>query len=240
MSLAINIDQASLDHDFVIMHVCWQQGGAMTILSSMVFNGARKRSHTLILAHGAGAPMDSPFMATFAEELAAAGLCVGRFEFPYMQRRRAEGSKRPPDRAPKLLDAWTEAIDAVRVTMPQGGKLFIGGKSMGGRMASLIADEQGVDGLICLGYPFHPFGKPEKTRTEHLLDLKTPTLIAQGTRDTMGGLVAVQGYSLSKAIRLHWLDDGDHSFKPRKKSGRTEDQNWSEAIAEVATFVKGF
>jgi uncharacterized protein len=211
----------------------------MTILPSMVFNGARKRSHTLVLAHGAGAPMDSPFMAAFAEGLATAGLCVGRFEFPYMQRRRAEGGRRPPDRAPKLLDAWAEVIDAVRASMPKGGKLIIGGKSMGGRMASLIADEQGVDGLVCLGYPFHPSGKPEKTRTEHLLDLKTPTLIAQGTRDALGGTEAVKGYSLSKSIRLHWLEDGDHSFKPRKKSGRTEDQNWSEAIAEVAAFVEG-
>jgi uncharacterized protein len=215
-----------------------EPGKVMTILPTMLFNGARKRSHTLILAHGAGAAMDSPFMVAFGEGLAAAGLCVGRFEFPYMQRRRAEGGRRPPDRAPKLLDAWAEVIDAVRDSMPKDGKLIIGGKSMGGRMASLVADDKCVDGLVCLGYPFHPSGKPEKTRTEHLLDLKTPTLIAQGTRDALGGTEAVQGYSLSKSIRLLWLEDGDHSFKPRKKSGRSEEQNWSEAIAEVATFVK--
>jgi len=211
----------------------------MTILKFMLFDGARKRSHTLILAHGAGAPMDSPFMATCAEGLAKAGLCVGRFEFPYMQRRRAEGTKRPPDRAPKLLEAWAEVIDAVRSGMPKGGKLIIGGKSMGGRIASMVADEQAVDGLVCLGYPFHPPGKPEKTRTDHLVALKTPSLIVQGTRDTLGGLEAVQGYTLSKSICLHWLEDGDHSFKPRKKSGRTEEQNLSEGISEVAGFVKG-
>ena len=210
----------------------------MTILSTMLFDGARKRSHTLILAHGAGAPMDSPFMEAFAEGLAATGLCVGRFEFPYMQTRRATGSKRPPDRAPKLQEAWAEVIAAVRKTMPKDGRLFIGGKSMGGRIASLVADDQAADGLVCLGYPFHPLGKPEKTRTEHLVGLGTPTLIVQGTRDTMGNQEAVSGYTLSKKIRLHWLEDGDHSFKPRKKSGRTEEQNWAEGIAEVAGFLE--
>ena len=209
----------------------------MTILSTMLFDGARKRQHTLILAHGAGAPMDSPFMVAFAEGLAATGVCVGRFEFPSMQTRRATGSTRPPDRAPKLQEAWAEVIAAVRNTMPKDGRLIIGGKSMGGRIASLVADDQAADGLVCLGYPFHPLGKPEKTRTEHLAGLKAPTLIVQGTRDTMGNQDAVSGYTLSKKIRLHWLEDGDHSFKPRKKSGRTEEQNWSEGITEVAGFL---
>jgi uncharacterized protein len=211
----------------------------MTIIPTMLFDGERKSSHTFLFAHGAGAPMDSPFMAAFAESLAATGMCVGRFEFSYMQRRRAEGGKRPPDRAPKLQDAWADVIAEVRATLPKGGRLIIGGKSMGGRIASMVADNQGVDGLVCLGYPFHPPGKPEKTRTEHLAGLRTPALIVQGTRDTMGGTEAVSGYRLSKSIRLHWLEDGDHSFKPRKKSGRTEDQNWSEGIAKVAGFVKG-
>ena len=183
--------------------------------------------------------MDSPFMVAFAEGLTASDMCVGRFEFSYMQRRRAEGTKRPPDQAPKLMECWTDVIAEVRGTMPKGGKLIIGGKSMGGRMASLVADDAGVDGLVCLGYPFHPPGRPEKTRTDHLEGLKTPTLIVQGTRDTMGGTEAVAGYSLSSKIELQWLEDGDHSFKPRKKSGRTEDQNWQEGITGVASFVKG-
>ena len=210
----------------------------MTLLPTMLFDGARKRSHTFVFAHGAGAPMDSPFMVAFAEGLVKAGLCVGRFEFPYMQTRRKEGSKRPPDRGPKLEEAWREAIADIRAGLPKGGKLVIGGKSMGGRIASLVADDQGVDGLVCLGYPFHPPGRPEKTRTEHLADLKTPTLIVQGTRDTMGGQEAVAGYSLSGSIGLHWLEDGDHSFKPRKKSGRTEEQNWSEGIQAAADFIQ--
>ena len=207
-------------------------------LPTMLFDGARKRSHTFLFAHGAGAPMDSPFMEFFAKGLADEGLCVGRFEFPYMQRRRAEGTKRPPDRGPKLLEAWSEVIAEVRDGLPKGGRLIIGGKSMGGRIASMVADDQGVDGLVCLGYPFHPPGRPEKTRTEHLAELQTPALIVQGTRDSMGGQEAVAGYQLSKSMKLHWLEDGDHSFKPRKKSGRTEEQNWLEGVTEVAAFVK--
>ena len=215
----------------------------MSILTSMIFNGSRNQTNTLLLAHGAGAPMDSPIMEALARGLADTGLCVGRFEFPYMQRRRAEGTRRPPDRAPILIQAWADVVTQTRPTLPKGGKLFIGGRSMGGRMATLaVADGDGpqldVDGLVCLGYPFHPAGKPEKTRTDHLLGLKTPTLIVQGTRDPMGTTQDVAGYDLSAAIKLHWLEDGDHDFKPRKKSGRTEDQNRSEGIAAVIEFIK--
>lgn len=109
---------------------------------------------------------------------------------------------------------------------------------MGGRIASMVADDAGVDGLVCLGYPFHPPGRPEKTRTEHLAALATPTLVVQGTRDSFGTFDDVAGYALSPAIRLAWMEDGDHSFKPRKASGRTEEQNWNEGIAAVAAFLK--
>ena len=115
--------------------------------------------------------------------------------------------------------------------------LVIGGKSMGGRMASLIADEAGVAGLVCLGYPFHPPGRPEKTRTAHLESLRTPALIVQGTRDTLGNREDVGRYTLSDAIGLTWLEDGDHSFKPRKASGLTEAENWAAGIAAVADFM---
>lgn len=190
------------------------------------------RGAPVALAHGAGAPMDSAFMAAFADGLAAAGLRVVRFEFPYMAGRRT-GGKRPPDRQPVLLDTWRAVIGHFGA-----GKLVIGGKSMGGRMASLVADEMGVRGLVCLGYPFYAPGKPDRPRVEHLEALRTPTLICQGERDPMGDRDAVAGYKLSKNIRLHWLADGDHGFKPRKASGRTEAQNWAEAIAAVAHFVK--
>lgn len=196
-------------------------------------NGNPDAPNRLILAHGAGAPMDSPFMDFFAEKLGSDDLHVIRFEFEYMRRRRAEGTKRPPDRQPKLLDCWQQVIS----DWSDGARLFIGGKSMGGRMASLIADEAGVSGLICLGYPFYAPGKQDKPRVEHLVELKTPTLIVQGTRDTMGNLEAVPSYDLSSNIRLNWLEDGDHSFKPRKASGRTEEQNWREGCEAVSGFI---
>lgn len=117
------------------------------------------------------------------------------------------------------------------------GPIYIGGKSMGGRMASLVADELGVAGLICLGYPFHPPGKPDKLRTAHLAGLQTPTLICQGERDTFGQRAEVAGYDLSSAINFEWLPDGDHSFKPRKRSGFTEADNLAAAAAACAAFI---
>lgn len=175
----------------------------------------------LCLAHGAGAPMESDFMAAMAGRLAARGARVIRFEFPYMRKRRADGKKRPPDRQPVLLDTYRAVVAAIRAGAagPPPARLAIGGKSMGGRMASLIADETRVDALICLGYPFHPPGKPEKLRTEHLESLDTPALICQGERDPFGRREEVADYALSPRIAVHWVPDGDHDLKPRKKSG---------------------
>ena len=186
-----------------------------------------------LFAHGAGAPMDSPFMETIAKGLAGFGIQVIRFEFPYMHRRRSEGINPPPNKEHVLLDCWREHIAAWR----DKGPLAIGGKSLGGRMASLIADKQQVNGLVCLGYPFHPPGKPERLRTEHLAQLKSPTLIVQGTRDTLGNEEEVANYHLSPAIEVSWLQDGDHSFKPRKKSGFTEESHLQIATAAVAGFL---
>src|SRR5262249_53782655 len=119
--------------------------------------------------------MDSSFMSFFAKELAGRGFQIARFEFPYMAGYRKTGEKRPPDRQDVLTATWRRVVEML------GAKgLVIGGKSMGGRIASLIADEAGVDGLICLGYPFHPVDKPMQLRVEHLRTIKTPTLIVQG------------------------------------------------------------
>jgi hypothetical protein len=197
-------------------------------------DGPPEAPATVILAHGAGAGMDSPAMTAFAEGLAAAGLHAVRFEFPYMQRRRESGNRGGPDRAPVLLETWRQVIESF-----DRRRLIIGGKSMGGRIASMVADDAGVRGLVCLGYPFHPPGRPEKLRTEHLAGLQTPTLIVQGTRDPFGNAGEVSGYDLSPAISLHWLEDGDHSFKPRKSSGRTLEQNLEEAIAAIVSFIEG-
>jgi predicted alpha/beta-hydrolase family hydrolase len=177
--------------------------------------------------------MDSPFMQRVAEGVAASGVRVIRFEFPYMQRRRETGKRGAPDPPRVLMQSFRDAIE-------EGGgsrELVIGGKSMGGRIASMVADDAGVLGLVCLGYPFHPPGKLEKTRTSHLESLRTPTLILQGTRDSFGSLEDVRGYKLSKAIQIEWLEDGDHSFKPRVRSGRTEADNVRAAVALAAEFI---
>ena len=199
---------------------------------TLLFDGPDGGSPTLVLAHGAGAPMDSPFMTGVTERLAAMGHRVARFEFPYMARRRAEGTKRPPDRQPILLDSWRKVIGHF------GGpeNVVIGGKSMGGRMASLIAAEMPVRGLLCLGYPFHPPGKPEKTRTEHLAALDVPGLILQGTRDPFGRPDEIAAYQLSDRTTVHWIEDGDHDLKPRKSSGRDH----AAALDEIAEVASGF
>jgi predicted alpha/beta-hydrolase family hydrolase len=203
-----------------------------------IFDGPKDAPVSLVLAHGAGAPMDSPFMAHMAEGLGARGRRVARFEFPYMAARRGDGKKRPPDRAPALLESWRAVI--AELGGPGGGpNLAIGGKSLGGRMASLIADEMGVRALVCLGYPFHPPGRPETLRTAHLETLETRSLILQGERDPLGARDEVAGYGLSPAIRLAWCPDGDHSFKPRKASGRSQEDNWDLAVAVVFEFLTG-
>ena len=209
-------------------------------LPDLLIDGPASAPVTVALAHGAGAPMDSAFMVAFSEGLAERGLRCVRFEFPYMAQRRDDGKKRPPNRAPILLETWRAVIDHLG-----RDNLVIGGKSMGGRMASMVArelEDEGapVKGLVCLGYPFHPPGKPEKAegRMAHLLDIKTPTLILQGARDTFGGIDQVPDLPLSDAIRVQWLEDGDHGFKPRKKSGRSEAQNWAEAIDAMAAFAR--
>ncbi|WP_298188435.1 alpha/beta family hydrolase [uncultured Pseudomonas sp.] len=190
---------------------------------------------TLILAHGAGAPMDSGFMQDMAQLLAARGIAVLRFEFAYMAARRLDGKKRPPNPQVKLLEQWREVYRQVRQQV--AGPLAIGGKSMGGRMASLLADELGADALVCLGYPFYAVGKPEKPRVAHLADLRTPTLIVQGERDALGNHQAVASYRLAESIKLHWLTAGDHDLKPLKSSGFTHQQHLLNAADALAAFL---
>lgn len=189
----------------------------------------------LILAHGAGAPMDSPFMQQMTERLVARGVAVLRFEFAYMAERRATGRKRPPNPQSQLLQQWREVYRSVR--QQTAGRLAIGGKSMGGRMASLLADELEVDALVCLGYPFYAAGKPEKPRVAHLAELRTPSLIIQGARDALGDRDTVASYSLSPAICMHWLTAADHDLKPLKKSGLTHEQHLDSAAGVVAAFL---
>jgi len=191
-----------------------------------------------LCAHGAGAGMATPFMAAIAAALAERGIATLRFEFAYMAARRASGTKKPPPRAERLLEEYVAAVRAA----PKDAPLFIGGKSMGGRVASLIADrlwaEGLIAGLICLGYPFHPPKRPAELRTAHLAGLRCPALIIQGERDPFGSRAEVEGYALSPAIRLVWAADGDHDLGPRGASGHTRRGNLAAAAAAIAAFAE--
>ena len=180
-----------------------------------LFDGPAEARTTILFAHGAGAPMDSASMQASAVALAGEGFRVARFEFAYMAARRS-GVRKPPPRAETLIPEYEAAVAALGAS----GRLVIGGKSMGGRVASLVADRlragDAVRGLLCLGYPFHPPGKPEQLRTAHLAALAIPTLICQGTRDEFGTREEVASYALSDRIEILWLEDGDHDLKPRK------------------------
>lgn len=187
---------------------------------------------TFVLAHGAGAAMDSRGMTDVASRLAARGIRVVRFEFAYMAARRV-GVRRPPPRADTLLDEYRSVLAEV------GARPVIGGRSMGGRVASMLADDADVAGLACLSYPWHPPAKPDQPRTAHLEHLRTPTLIVQGTRDPFGTPEEVAGYALSPAVELLWLEDGDHDLRPRKAvSGFTHAQHLDAAADAVAAFVR--
>ncbi|MFB9143836.1 alpha/beta family hydrolase [Vibrio artabrorum] len=189
---------------------------------------------TFIFAHGAGAGMDHEFMRLVAKGLALKGIRVIRFNFPYMIKRAEEGKRRPPDRAPKLLEAYQGIIEQYC----DADKLVIGGKSMGGRMASHLSEVNKVAGIACLGFPFHPPGKPEKYKGEHLAELKKPCLILQGERDTFGKREEFADFDLSDSVRVEFIPDGDHSFKPRKSSGYTEQQNIALTVEKLSAFIK--
>lgn len=195
-------------------------------------DGPESAGATLLLAHGAGAGMESPFLRDVAAGLAAAGIRVVRFEFPYMAARR-QGSRRGPDPQGRLLDCFRAAVERWR----DAGPLSLGGKSMGGRMATMVADELGARSVVVFGYPFHPPGRPDRLRVAHLGTLATPTLILQGERDPFGGRAEVPGYPLGPAIQLEWLPDGDHSLAPRRRSGRSAEENLTTALAAAAGFV---
>jgi predicted alpha/beta-hydrolase family hydrolase len=205
-----------------------------------LFDGPEDARATVLLAHGAGAPMDSASMTATAKALAAEGLRVARFEFGYMASRRTSDGRKPPPRAETLNPEYLAAIDQLAAK----GMLIIGGKSMGGRVASMIADDLydagKIAGLVCLGYPFHPPAKPQQLRTKHLIGLRTPTLICQGTRDEFGTRDEVPGYGLSKSIDVLWLEDGDHDLKPRKSISGFSAADHLKTVAEaIAAFAQG-
>ena len=207
-------------------------------MTGILQDGPRDAPLTVLLAHGAGAPMDTLFMNAIAEGLAAWDLNVLRFEFAYMAARRQDGTRRPPPRAEQLIDEYRAVVGELALRRP----LVIGGKSLGGRVASMIAEELflagRVDGLLCLGYPFHAAGEAELLRVAHLAQLTVPMLICQGERDPFGALNELPSFGLAEAIGLHWLPDGDHEFRPRKASGETWEGNLSAAASAIAHWTR--
>lgn len=197
-------------------------------------NTAHKPIANFVFAHGAGAGQNSEFMQLIANGIAKQNINVIRFNFAYMQLAQELGKRRPPDRADKLIVHFNAVVSGIDKSLP----IFIGGKSMGGRMASMLLEKSNALGCICMGYPFHPPGKREKLRTEHLLAINKPVLILQGERDTFGTREEVDTFNLSERVELSYLADGDHSFKPRKASGATLEANLVQIIEHSITFIR--
>jgi predicted alpha/beta-hydrolase family hydrolase len=206
-------------------------------------SGPENAGCRLILAHGAGAGITSPFLEKISELLAERKIAVTRFEFDYMSARRHGKARRPPPKAQSLADEYRDFLRGRLSQARYRPPLVIGGKSLGGRVASLVADEfhqrKDVSGLVCFGYPFHPPRKPERLRIEHLEKLRCPTLIVQGERDPFGNRAEIEALNLSEVITFAWIGDGDHDFGPRSGSGFTREGNLAAAADAIAAFIAG-
>ena len=241
--------EPNLEHASAQLHSHYQNQLGFWLMSEIHFLDNLPNGDAIahvLLAHGSMAAMDSPFLEELTENLVERQLAVHRFEFAYMAERRSKGKKRPPPRAEKLTTEYIEAITQVREShVTQDEKLIVGGKSLGGRVASMVAVECNkkklIDGVVCLGYPFHPPKKPDKLRTEHLEDYPCAALIAHGERDPFGSPDEIKTYALDPRIQFHWVGDGDHDFAARKRSGFTQSGNiatTAQAIAEFAATLK--
>ena len=194
---------------------------------------------TLLLSHGAGVSTASDFFSEFSARIIekgkeTEGIRIAIFDFPYIEKTLLTGKRHFPDSIDLLIKSYLKAIDYLSI---EPDRLIIGGKSMGARVASMIAEESNVAALVCLGYPFHPRGQSQKLRIAHLERLSLPTLICQGTRDPLGSFEDAKHYNLSSAIQFVWLPDGDHDFVPRKRSGHTLDENLNIMVSAVAHFA---
>ena len=202
----------------------------------LLVNSSDAEKATLVLAHGAGAPMDSPFMERLSSALVNNGVSTIRFEFPYMLHRRETGKKRPPDKLEILEHFWHRVISAVESVAKS--PLYIGGKSMGGRIATMLDVPASINGICCFGYPFHPPGKPENLRIAHLNDISVPLLVFQGERDKLGNYEEVKSYGLN-SVDIQWIETADHDLKPLVRSGIEYADVFSRVAARVRAFVAG-
>ncbi|WP_245184774.1 alpha/beta family hydrolase [Halomonas salinarum] len=224
----------------------WVEGRGTLEVSGQARHGR------LLLAHGAGAGQDSAFLVSLRQSLVEAGVQVMAIEFGYMQQMRREGRRRPPPKVERLVEEmadWCDIVSQAGLPAP-----WLGGKSMGGRVASLLAAERGdntlskqpdqshqssrrVAGLALCGYPFHPPGKPERTRLGHWPALDCPTLVLQGTRDPFGRREEVEGYVLPACADVHFLESGDHDWLPTRRSGLRQEDLIREAADKIAAHM---
>ncbi|GIU09577.1 hypothetical protein TUM4261_18120 [Shewanella sp. c952] len=205
------------------------------LLTPLAANDEPSCDTLIILAHGAGANMQHEFMALLASGLAQANVQIVRFNFPYMRANAIDGKRRPPDRAPKLIADYALQLSILKHHFkPQ--KVFLVGKSMGGRMSAILAESLMLDGVVCLGYPFIPL-KGGEPRLEPIEKCKAPLMVIQGERDKFGHKGLVETWPVMDKVQLHWLTDGDHSFKPRKSSGTTFEANLAQAISQIQAFI---
>lgn len=201
---------------------------------SMLMRSCDQPIATVIFAHGAGADMSSEFIEQFSALLNERHLNVILFNFPYMQQRIIDGKRRPPNKMPVLCESYQHRIEQYQQPLP----LFIGGKSMGSRVAATLAEQPKVTGVYCLGYPFHPQKQPQKLRLEPLQQTNKPVLIVQGDRDLLGNKDEILSYSLASNIQIAYLTDGDHDLKPRVKSGYTHQQHKVAAADLLVNFIQ--
>jgi predicted alpha/beta-hydrolase family hydrolase len=214
-------------------------------VTALLYPAAKKNRAgvTVVLGHGAGASQTSGFMRMYAKGLAESGLDVMTFNFVYMEQGRSV-----PDQKHKLEGCFRAVIEAaLKHKKLKSNSVVIGGKSMGGRIASQVmagedreALANDVVGLVFLGYPLHQPGQPTKLRVEHLEHIKKPLLFVQGTRDALGSPEEIKPFvkNLRPAARFHEIEGGDHSFKAPKKFGMTPDQIFESSMDEIDRWIR--
>ena len=202
---------------------------------NILINGPKEAKNILLLAHGAGAPMDSVFMNTISGGLNKNGIITIRFEFPYMAKKRL-GKNTFPDKFDELCTFYNKIYLNIKKINPNKN-IWLGGKSMGGRVSTVISRSLDIKGVIVFGYPFHPINKLDKIRLESLKLSGPPILIIQGTRDKFGTIAEVKKYKIHKNNTICWIKDGDHSYNTLKKSKLSSEEAIIQAYNQASLFI---
>ena len=215
-----------------------QKPNHIAVKEFLVNSPVKSPKGIFLLAHGAGKGAASPFLETIAQGVVNSGVRVVRFNFPYMEKMLQTGRRKSPNSGKVLRKCFSDVIShCIENEKVPSKYMIVGGKSMGARAASMIADKHQVGGVVCLSYPFHPPRKPVPLRITHLQTIKTPTLICQGERDPNGRREEVQQYSLSKSIQFRWLVDGDSNFNPGKPSEQSLQENMTDTIETINRII---